>query len=79
MNFSEFIEKAKMVLKEDAGSEGSAYLLKYEGELKENGFKAEKVGEGEAKILFEYPHDFGLALQVLKDLDIKVISLELLF
>ena len=34
MNLHDYIAKAKKILKEDAGSEGFCYLLKYNGELK---------------------------------------------
>lgn len=80
MNLKEYIEKARAVLNinEDAGSEGSCYLLKYKGTLKEEGFKAEKTEEG-TKITFDYPHDYGFALQTLKDLGIEVEELKLLF
>jgi hypothetical protein len=77
-NYGEFLAKAKMVLKEHAGSEGFAYLLKYKGELKEEGFKVEDKEDGKAKIVFDIPHDYGFALQTLKDLGVEVIGLELL-
>lgn len=83
MLIREFIEKAKRVLKEDAGSEGFSYKLKYKGSLKEEGFiveeKSTEDGEACAKIKFDYPRDYGFALQTLKDLGIEVVSLELLF
>ena len=78
-SYGEFLERAKMILKEDAGSEGMAYLLKYKGALKEEGFKVEENEDGKAKIVFDMPRDYGFALQTLKDLGIEVIGLELLY
>lgn len=79
MNFSEFIKKAKTVLREDAGSEGTAYKVKYTGELKEEGFKVKDKANGEATIEFDYPRDYGYAAQTLKDLGIEIKGLELLY
>lgn len=80
MNYPEFIEKAKKILKEDAGSEGLSYLVEYKGTLPESeDFTIENKEEGKAKITFNYPKDFGLALQCLKDQGVEVIKLELLF
>jgi len=78
-SYGEFLERAKMILKEDAGSEGMCYLLKYKGALKEEGFKVEEKEDGKAKIVFDMPRDYGFALQTLKDLGIEVIGLELLY
>lgn len=83
MNFSEFLEKARPILqnvklKEHAGSEGLCYKLKYTGNLPEEGLVIEKLEDGEVKITFDYPRDYGFALQTLKDLGVEVISLELL-
>lgn len=80
MKLNELLEKAHQLgLNEDAGSEGFSYKLKYEGELKEEGFKVEKKEDDYVIIRFDYPHDYGFALNKLKDLGIKVIGLELLF
>lgn len=79
MNLHDYIAKAKRILKEDAGSEGFCYLLKYNGELKEGPFTVEEKTEEGAKIRFDYPRDCGLAAQELKDLGIDVINLQLLF
>lgn len=79
MNLKEYIAKAKRILKEDAGSEGTCFLVKHEGELKEDGFKVEEKTDKGTKIRFDYPHDYGFALQVLKDQGINVTGLELLF
>lgn len=83
MDLKEYIAKAKRVLREDAGSEGLCYLLKFKGSLKEEGFKVEEksIEDGVkcAKIRFDFPRDYGFALQTLKDLDVEVIGLELLF
>lgn len=80
MNFSEFLQKAKMVLKEDAGSEGLCYIVKFKGELPEiEGMTIENKSTNEAKITFTMPKDYGLALQVLKDAGVEIVGLELLF
>ena len=86
MNFSEFLEKAKVLLEEpkkineDAGSEGLAYELEYKGSLPEKeGVKVEKLEDGKAKITFDYPRDCGLAAQELKDLGVEIVNLRLLF
>lgn len=79
MNLNEFLEKAHKILNEDAGSEGFAYRLKYKGTLKEEGFKVDERNGDTVVIRFTYPHDYGFALQTLKDLGIEVIGLELLF
>lgn len=79
MNYPEFLKRAKQVLREDAGSEGMAYIIKYKGELKEEGFKVENKKDGEAKIVFEYPRDCGFALNTLKDLGIEVLEIKLLY
>lgn len=78
-SYGEFLAKARMLLTEDAGSEGTAFLVKFKGELKEEGFKVEDKANGQAKIIFDYPHDYGFALNTLKDLGVEVIGLELLF
>lgn len=79
MNLNEFLEKAQKILNEDAGSEGLAYRLKYTGALKEEGFKVEKKEDDAVIIRFDVPHDYGFALNTLKDLGIEVVGLELLF
>ena len=80
MNFADLISKGRRVLKEDAGSEGFAYIVKFKGELKEtDDFKVEDKKDGQAKVCFSYPCDCGLAAQKLKDLGVDVISLELIF
>lgn len=81
MHLKEYIARAKAILNinEDAGSEGLCYLLKYTGTLKEEGLKIEETTEEGTKIRFDYPHDYGFALQTLKDLGVEVEKLELLF
>ena len=84
MDLKEYIEKAKRVLREDAGSEGLCYGLKYKGTLPEYAcFTVEdkKTEDGVqcAKIRFPYPKDYGFAAQVLKEHGIEVIGLELKF
>lgn len=83
MNFSEFLEKARPILNkvkmtEDAGAEGLQYFVKYTGDLKEEGLKIDEKVDGGAKITFDYPRDFGFAMQTLKDMGVEVISLELI-
>ena len=80
MNFADLISKGRRVLKEDAGSEGFAYIVKFKGELKEtDDFTVEDKKDGQAKICFKDPCDCGLAAMKLKDLGIEVLSLELVF
>ena len=81
MDLKEYIAKAKSILNmnEDAESEGFCYLLKYSGTLKEEGFKVEEKTEEGTKIRFDYPHDYGFALETLKNLGIEVEELKLLF
>lgn len=83
MNMPEFLEQARAILgtsmNEDAGSEGTAYLLAYKGTLKEEGLKIENKEDGKAKIVFDFPHDYGFAMETLKNLGAEIISLELLY
>ena len=79
MNFKDFLTKAKMVLKEDAGSEGMSYKVKFKGELKGADFVIDEQKDGEAIISFPVPKDYGFALQHLKDSGVEVIKLELLY
>lgn len=83
MNLKEYIARAKRILKEDAGSEGLCYLLKFKGTLPEADFVVEdkqtEDGVQVAKIKFAYPKDCGFALQALKDLGIEIVGLELLY
>ena len=83
MGLKEYIARAKRILKEDAGSEGLCYCVKFKGTLKEEGFTVEEKSTEDgvqcAKIKFAYPRDYGFALQTLKDLGIEVVGLELLF
>ena len=74
MNLKEYIARAKKILKEDTGSEGLCYLVKFKGTLPEavDGVQC-------AKIKFVYPKDYGFALQALKDLGVEVVALELLY
>lgn len=79
MSYKMFLQEAKQVFKEDAGSEGLAYLVKFKGELKEEGFKVEDKKDGEAKIVFDYPRDCGFALDTLKNLGVEVLGITLLY
>lgn len=79
-SYGEFLAKARTILKEDAGSEGLAYVVKYEGKLEEaEGLHVEEIGKGQAKLTFDYPHDYGFTVNLLKDTGVKVLALELLF
>jgi len=79
MNYTELLKMGKQIFNEDAGSEGSAYKIYYKGELKEDGFKIVEKKDGEAKILFDYPRDYGFAMETFKTLGVEVIKLELLY
>ena len=79
MNFKDLRAKAKRILREDTGCEGLAYHLTYTGELEEEGFKVEEKANGTAKIVFDFPKDYGFALKTLTDLGINVVALELLY
>lgn len=79
-SYGEFLAKARTILTEDAGSEGLTYIVKYEGKLEEaEGLQVEKIEEGQAKLTFDYPHDYGFCVNLLKDMGVKVLGLELLF
>ena len=51
----------------------------YKVELKEEWFKVEEKANGTAKIVFDFPKDYGFALKTLTDLGINVVALELLY
>ena len=88
MNVPEFIKLAKQILNEDAGSEGMVYkvcaksgLSALENEvLKIDEVKSEN-GATVAKVTFSYPHDYGFALNAIKENleNIDVISLSLVY
>lgn len=83
MDLKEYIKKAKKILKEDAGSEGLCYKVYYTGNLEAEDLIVEttKIEDGIkcSVIKFNYPKDYGFALNYLKDINIDVIKLELLF
>lgn len=88
MNVQEFIKYAKRVLNEDAGSEGMAYKISAKSGLKAYSDdkmtinEVKTVNDGtEASVQFTYPHDYGFALQSIKDAlgDIQITSLTLLY
>ena len=88
MNIKDYIAYAKKVLNEDAGSEGMMYTVKALSGLKnyEDGtvtiddVKAVN-GEQSARVRFSFPHDWGYASKVVKQVlgDIDIISLELVY
>lgn len=79
MNYQEILKMGRQIFREDAGSEGLAYIVNFKGELKEDGFKVEDKKDGEAKIIFDYPRDYGFAMETLRTLGVEVIKLELLY
>ena len=88
MNIPEYIKLAKKVLNEDAGSEGLVYMVEAKSGLNaiENDLvKIDEVktenGVTSAKASFVYPHDYGFALQVIKELleNIDITSLSLVY
>lgn len=84
MNLKEYIERAKKVLNEDAGSEGMSYKLTYKGTIPAlDGMEVEHLpvenGNKVCIIKFTYPKDYGFANNCLAALGIEIVTLELLF
>ena len=88
MNIKQYIEYAKRVLNEDAGSEGLEYRLVAKSGLKS--YKDEimtiddiKTEDGQTvgRVMFTYSHDYGFALNLIKDAlkDIEIVSLSLVY
>lgn len=88
MNIQEYINYAKRVLNEDAGSEGMVYQVKAKSGLNEianDVLVIEKIetenGEMTAEVKFAYPHDYGFAVSAIKNAltDIEIISVTLVY
>ena len=88
MNVPEYIKLAKKILNEDAGSEGMVYEVEAKSGLKAvenevvtiNEVKSQN-GVTVAKAHFAYPHDYGFALNAIKQLleGIDIIALKLVY
>ena len=88
MNVPEYIKLAKQVLKEVAGSEGMNYIVEAKSGLKaidNELLKIEEVksenGISSANVTFAYPHDYGFALQTIKEQleGIEIVALKLVY
>lgn len=88
MNIPEYIQLAKKVLNEDAGSEGMVYLVEAKSGLKAVENDIVKVtdvktdnGVTSAKANFAFPQDYGFALNTIKELleGIDIIALKLVY
>jgi hypothetical protein len=88
MNIKEYIQLAKKVLNEDAGSEGMMYQIAAKSGLKALETDIVKVydlksenGVTTANVSFAYPHDYGFALDTLKNLfeNLDLVSLSLIY
>lgn len=88
MNIPEYVKLAKRVLNEDAGSEGLVYLVEAKSGLKAIENELVKIDEvatsngiTSAKASFVYPHDYGFALQTIKELleGIDITALKLVY
>ena len=88
MNVPEYVRLAKRILKEDAGSEGMQYKVCAKSGLKAietNVMKINEVrsenGVSVANVNFAYPHDYGFALNTIKENleGIEIISLSLVY
>lgn len=86
MNISQFITNARKVLNEDAGSEGFLYKITSKNAIKEVKTEEYEITESKkdgdvytAQVAFTYPHDYGFAIQTLKEavegLDIQGMQL----
>lgn len=88
MNVPEYIKLAKRILNEDAGSEGMVYEVEAKSGLKaiENEIVAidevkSQNGITVARAQFAYPHDYGFALNAIKQLleGIEITALKLVY
>lgn len=88
MNVPEFVKLARKVLNEDAGSEGMVYKVHASTGLRaiENEtFKIDEVanenGVTTGKVTFAYPHDYGFALNTIKENleGINIVGLTLIY
>ena len=86
MNVPEYIKLAKSILNEDAGSEGLEYIVEAKAGLKAIENEAIKIDEvksengiSSARVSFAYPHDYGFALNAIKENleGIDIIALKL--
>ena len=88
MNIVEFNKAAKAILNEDAGSEGMSYVIEAKsglkavdtGVLKIDEVKSEN-GVSTANVSFVYAHDYGSAVQAIKEelKDIEITALKLVY
>lgn len=88
MNIPEYVKLAKKVLNEDAGSEGMMYQVKAKSGLKSVDTGVIKIadvkteeGVSVGNASFAYPHDYGFALNAIKEAlpDIEIIALNLVY
>lgn len=88
MNVPEYIKLAKNILNEDAGSEGLEYIVEARSGLKAidtNIVKIDEVksqnGITSARVSFAYPHDYGFALNAIKENleGIDIVTLKLVY
>ena len=88
MNIPQYVKLARKILNEAAGSEGMQYLVEAKAGLK--AFQNELLtidevrsinGITTARARFAYPHDYGFALNTIKENlnDIDIISLSLVY
>lgn len=88
MNIPEYLQAARKVLNEDAGTEGMVYVVEAKAGLKQidndrvviDNVKSEN-GIASADVKFAYPHDYGFALNAIKDLlpEIEIVALKLVY
>lgn len=88
MDIKQFIKYARKVLNEDAGSEGMQYKITAKSGLKsykDDVLSIEDLvtedGITSATISFTYPHDYGFAINTIKEVlqDIEIVSLSLVY
>lgn len=88
MKISDFINKAKKILNEGAGSEGMVYKLTTPKKVKPVSNDVlvvsdiQKIDDGyEARVEFTFPRDYGFALNSIKAVfgDMEINALELLY
>ena len=88
MNIQEYLKLAKRVLKEDAGSEGMQYMVEAKSgltKLENDLLTIDEVktvnGVTSARVTFAYPHDYGFALNAIKEnlKNVEITSLSLVY
>lgn len=88
MNISDYIKEAKKVLNEDAGSEGMVYCVEAKSGLSATENEQLKISEVKsengvhcANVEFVFPHDYGFALNAIKEAlpNIEIIALKLVY